>query len=100
MGMPFSEIIIFYVVIFSYLIGWILETDMDFKISGSMKTFQHLLLAFINKKRTVPRVYASVRNNERKLFTGLTWLSAIKLACNFCIKLVVVGNQYLELLIK
>lgn len=31
--------------------------------------FQHLLLAFI--ERTVPRVYASVRNNERKLFTGL-----------------------------
>lgn len=65
-----------------------------------MKIFQHLLLTFINKKRTVASVLASVRNNEGKLFTGLTWLNAIKPACNFCIKLLVVGNQYLEVLIK
>lgn len=59
----------FNIVIFLYLIGWILE--IDFKISRSMKIFQYLFFAFINKKRTVPRVYASVRNNERKCSQGL-----------------------------
>lgn len=48
---------------------------------------------FINKGRTVPGVHAPVRNNERKMFTGLTCLSAIKQACDFCIKLLVVENQ-------
>lgn len=63
------------------------------KKSRSMEISQHLLLEFINKERTVPKVHASVRNKERKSFARPTWLSAIKLACNFCIRLLVVGNQ-------
>lgn len=78
MGKSFSKIILFYIVIicFSYWLGF--RNSMDFKTSRRVKIFQHLLLAFVNKRRTTPRVCASIRHNEGKSRTGLTWLSAIK----------------------